>query len=185
MSQPLGGTIRASSQTDIPGLLPQNKKAKERGFFTSCLATQGGEKTIRDMETALGGSGVQGAGASLRRARRAAGTPCCRSCARCGKGEQEKHGGLSNAEPRLGPGNHSPPTPQLCGVCTGSDPSRASGPLCARWPPWGPARSVGVRQLGRPWAPSACSSACLSQEAPCNSPEVYHLITGPSLHPAA
>lgn len=65
---------------------------------------------------------MQGAGASLRRAHRAAWTPHCRSCTRWGKGEQEKHGGLSNSEPRLGPSNHSPWMPQLPGVCTGSAP---------------------------------------------------------------
>lgn len=54
----LGWAVLASLQTDSPGLLPQNKKAKERGFFISCLATQAGKKQSETWKQARGWGGV-------------------------------------------------------------------------------------------------------------------------------
>lgn len=53
--------VTASRQTDSAGFLPQNKKAKERGFIISCLATQGGKKQSETWKQFLGGPAVQGA----------------------------------------------------------------------------------------------------------------------------
>lgn len=52
---PLAGPSEPSSRTDSTRLLPQNKKAKERGFFTSCLATQGGKKQSETWKQLWGG----------------------------------------------------------------------------------------------------------------------------------
>lgn len=92
--------VIASLQTDSTGLLPQNKKVKERGFFTSCLATQGGKYNQRHGNSS-GVSAVQEP--ALPCGEPAGPQPCCRGCV-LQKGEQERHGGVEQLRAQIGAG---------------------------------------------------------------------------------
>lgn len=55
-----------------------------------------------------------------------------------GKGEQEKHGGLSNSEPRLGSSNHRPRIPRQPAI------AQEAPPFSARWAPGGSCTLAGL-----------------------------------------
>lgn len=110
-----------SLSANSAGLPPQNTKAKEGGFFISCLATQGG-KTIRDVETAPWGGGVHHVVSpqsprtlppGLRRRERGTG----------------KAGRVEQREPRLGPADHSPGRRSRWAFAQEAPPARLLGAL--------------------------------------------------------
>lgn len=133
--------VIASSQTDSTGLLPQNKKVKERGFFTSCLATRGGKYNQRHGNSS-GVSAVQepalpcGEPAGLQ--------PVLQRLRAPEKGNRKGMAGLSNSEPRLGLGNHKAGTPQPPGVGAGRAPQQGRVGVGGSLFAWGGSLGSGI-----------------------------------------
>lgn len=124
----VGRTVPAPAQTDSAGLFPQNKRAKARGFFSSCLATEGGK-----------GNQSRGDGSAAAQGRAACGEPAAGRAdgpgrearlaqrrAQIGRPQPARRPGAAQEAPPRGPPPASP----------GSCPSPPGGEAIARPAPF-------------------------------------------------
>ena len=175
---------RLSLSANSARFLPPNKKAQERAFFMSCLATRGGKKQNQRHGNSSGGRWGGPACSSHRspavspQSRR----PRCPGCA-VGKGEQERHGGLSNRSPDWGQATTAPGYRGRQAFAQEAPPSPGGTGPSIQGAPWGQAWAATVLHV----AAARCTPGGVALREPHFTPhsQTGRGTGGSSLNPQA